>query len=391
MRTETGPTRLLGGLALLVALFGTGCGSMLQAAYGFSKTEQRGGARSRPVKLEGIPPGATVERSGASGTHRLADPTQDTLSYAVTETVEVPRSRVPMIIGGALDLVGMGASIYLAGRGTKPAGLAYYSAIYFGAAAVGDGIFAGVYVADTETKVTAFEPLTTAPVKYTVRLGDEVRVATFDPAWGERVVFDFGTPADAASPGGPRLAAPLGPPKGPEQEAQSELTASAPPPAVPEQWFGWQIIPVDLLALTGGVLALTKKSSALGWASLGTYVAAPAIVHYVNGQWESGNWSFAARTLGPLAGGVAGFVVGLFAMPFIQCDGDLGLCALRGPVYGTLAGGVIAAVAASVIDVAVLAHKPDPEAKVEASALSVAPAPGVTDDGHLTFGLAGRF
>lgn len=376
----------------LIACFGSGCGAMLQGAYGFSETEQRDGERTRHVHLEGVPPGAEVQRSGPQGTTGVQSLKDDHVTYAVRETVQVPRSRAPMYIGTALDLVGLGLTAYAASRGGDNAALMGYGAAYFGAGAIADGIFAILYANDDEPEVIKFEPVAAPPLTYTVRIGDETRIATIDPAWADRAHFDFAVPADSANPGGPRIGAYAGPPAPPLPDLDAPGKVTTPAPEVPEQWYGWQIIPLDILAITGMVVGFTKDNSALMWGGVGLFGAGPPLVHFANGRYSRGGGSFASRIVGPLAGAAVGFYGGLFAIPFIDCSGDdYGLCFLAGPIYGAAIGASLVAIAAPILDSGFLAYKPETEPNDAQTGLLIVPSTGVTDDGQMTFGLAGRF
>ncbi len=392
MKTEFAGHASLILCALLLAALGSGCGGMLQTAYGFSKTEVRQSERSRHVRIEGVPAGAKVQRSGPDGTKNLQSIKDDHVTYPVQETVEVPRSRVPMYIGTALDVAGLGLTAYAASRGGQGAVWMAYSAAYFATGAVADGVFAIIYSNDTKTTVTKFEPVPQPPMTYTVRIGDETRVALLDPAWGDRVHFDFSVPDDVQSPGGPRIGAYASQPAPPKLELEPTSGAATPAPEVPERWYGWQIIPLDVLAITGMVVGFTKDNSALMWGSVGLFGAGPPLVHFANGQFSRGGGSFASRTVGPIVGAGIGFYAGLFAIPFIDCSGDdFGFCFLAGPIYGAAIGAGLIAVAAPFLDSGFLAWKPQAEEGQSETGLMIVPSTGVTDDGRMTFGLAGRF
>lgn len=205
----------------------------------------------------------------------------------------------------------------------------------------------------------------------------------------------------AAAPGGaPEAAArasePSTPPKGEAVPAPEATDDSAPVLEPARRWYGWQIIGVDALAITGVALALAREDAALGGASAGLFLAGPLAVHLLNGRSGNAGRSVAARLLVPLAGGGAGMLIGLLVSPFIDCgsgDSVNGLCALDGVAYGGPIGLVVGAAAAAVYDAGFVAYEPLEE-EVDAdqqSGLTLVPSTGVTVDGNPTFGLAGRF
>lgn len=374
----------------LLATFASGCGALLQAGYGFNERETRRATRTRKVRFEGLPPGATVTRIEGGRAVPVADPRFDLAAYEVEETVEVPRSRWPMYLGTGLDAAFLTGSAVLFARADDDQRVwATYGLYFFGAGAIADLAFSIIYSIDQEPELVEHTPVGTSGATYVARLGAETRRADLELAWADRATFDFTTPTDAAGPGGPRLGAlaPPPPPVAPAPEVPTEVITPAPEPE--ERWYGWQILGLDALSITGFVLGVTGGDRRLAYASAGVYATAPPLVHFLNGQFARGGGSFAGRTLGPLVGGSVGLLLGIFAIPFVDCSGDL--CGLYAPAYGGLIGAGAVALATPILDAAFLAWKPVEEDDAEAASVRVVPSTGVTDVGDPTFGLAGRF
>lgn len=112
------------------------------------------------------------------------------------------------------------------------------------------------------------------------------------------------------------------------------------------EWYGYQTLLSDGLAI--GILVGTGKTdhNDLALAGLAVYVAGAPIVHLAKGSASRAAKSLGLRVGLPLAGGVVGLALG----------GD-GLEALGGAAMGTLLG-VISAIAADAIWVA---NGPDPD------------------------------
>jgi hypothetical protein len=145
------------------------------------------------------------------------------------------------------------------------------------------------------------------------------------------------------------------------------------------RWYGSQTLATDGISLVLSFAAIaandSQASSALGIASLGTFVLGGPLVHFAHGQVGKGFGSLALRTALPLAAGFAG---GQLA----SADCGAEFCGIGGVLLGGLTG-VVAAVA---IDSAGLAYEPVRERT------SSWPILGVTSDGKRTLVTAvGRF
>jgi len=391
-----GRNRSLALFALLAAApLTSGCGAMLQAGYGFSEEETRTVSRTRKVRFEGLPPGATVVRRDGDHDVRVADPRFDIMEYQVEETVAVPRSRWPMYLGTALDAAAFAGAVVLARRTEEDARFwSSYTAYYLGAATIADAVFSVVYSLDQTPKPVQHRAVEAPPVTWVARVGEESRQVSLQLAWADRARFDFDTPQEAEAPGGPRVGA-LAPPAPPVREAPV-VEASTPPPRPEERWYGWQFVALDALAITGFALALKNDDTTLRWASVGLFVGGPPAVHLFNQQYARAGSSLLMRGLGPLVGGWLGGLIGLvFVTPFLDCDGgDLGICfPTEGLVYGAVIGASLVAAAAPILDAAALAWKPleAEAAEPSQSGLTIVPSTGVTTEGKPTFGFAGRF
>lgn len=196
---------------LLVALTPalTGCGAVLQSVYGFDEEVPREATRTRVVRIEGLPPGAIVERRDAISTVRLADPRRDEVVYPVEETVSVPKSRWPLWLGTGVDvasLVGIFAATDWEDEGGSV--LRAYSILYLVPAVIADAVFAMIYSFDDEETVQRFESQGPVVCTYVARANGQVQEVTIDAVWQDRVVFDFAPVFESgpeAGPGGPRL------------------------------------------------------------------------------------------------------------------------------------------------------------------------------------------
>jgi hypothetical protein len=112
------------------------------------------------------------------------------------------------------------------------------------------------------------------------------------------------------------------------------------------EWYGWQTLLVDAIAIPGAFVSFVADSDALAWASLGTYLAVPPILHGANGQWREGGASFVFRLVTPyLALAAVGGA----------CSGDLEC------LFSAAGGGITAGMlAAATFDAAILTWKPLP-------------------------------
>ncbi|MCB9651081.1 MAG: hypothetical protein H6730_31490 [Deltaproteobacteria bacterium] len=376
-------------MALVALVASTGCGVMFQAAGGFTEKQQREATRTREVRLSGVPEGAVVQRRDELGTHPLLDPRRDPVTYRVRETLEVPRSRTPLYVGIAVDLALTTAAAVAAVANDEndevrlPLG---YTAFYAGMWTAADIIAALTYARTQEPKVVATEPLEDAQVSYVVRLGDEVRTATLAAVWQDEAVFDFQTAPDARAPGEARLAAvPPVPPR------RFTLSASAPRPPPPERWYGWQLIPMDVLAIAGVIAGFTQDKSELLVGGMALYALGPPAAHLAHGRYAQAGGSLGLRVVAPITAMGVGALGGLVLSPILTCRDDVGgWCTLGSVVVGGAVLSGIVALMVPVLDASALAWAPD-DREEEPAQVDLLLAPGATSDGTFTLGLAGRF
>jgi hypothetical protein len=127
--------------------------------------------------------------------------------------------------------------------------------------------------------------------------------------------------------------------------------------------YGWQVVAFDAAALALGGAALgialsdypRDKSSAkvLGVTALGVYLVGPPILHGVRGNATQAEESLGLRVGLPLAGATVGIAVGWVACSAL--GGGWAFLAL--PAFGMVGGG-FGALAAMVVDAAVVAREP---------------------------------
>lgn len=122
-----------------------------------------------------------------------------------------------------------------------------------------------------------------------------------------------------------------------------------------ERWYGYQVGCVDVLGW-GLFIGGFSSSSPVPLVGLGTVLVGGPIVHAAHGNFVRSGISFGLRVGGPVVGAAAGLVIDRNSKAFLPA----------GPFIGALVGSI----AASVIDIAVLAYDPksDPAA---ARALSI--------------------
>ncbi|MCA9552564.1 MAG: hypothetical protein KC933_21200, partial [Myxococcales bacterium] len=276
---------VLSGMALcMVAAFGSGCGAALQYAYGFDEQVTRPAKRTRAVRIEGLPAGAEVERYDAEGAHPLEDPTHDLVEYDVVETVAVPRSRVPMFIGSALDAAALAGTLYL-GLEHDRSGIVKYYVSYPASSLVADLAFAIIYSRDREPRVERYAPAPTEPVAYVARVGDTLYEAQVDVAWSDRVVFDD---EHRVEPGAPRIALPQPPAPRPEVSIDPHTKP-------PSTWYGWQLLPIDAGAAALVVVGIQQDETAMIVGGAALAGLAPALVHLGNGEGRNAASSLGLR------------------------------------------------------------------------------------------------
>lgn len=124
------------------------------------------------------------------------------------------------------------------------------------------------------------------------------------------------------------------------------------------EWYGAPIVALDVAALAlpfigAGTAQNGDAAQAFIVGAVGLYALGGPIVHFSEERVGTGFASLGLRLGAPLAGGLAGIVVGGAAVS--GCTGEM--CGLGALVYGA-AGVGIGMIAAAVVDSAVLARKP---------------------------------
>jgi hypothetical protein len=160
------------------------------------------------------------------------------------------------------------------------------------------------------------------------------------------------------------------------------------------RWYGWQIIATDGVVLLSASLA-ASGSSWEGWGDLAAilYLSGGPLVHFAHGDVGMGFGSLGLRVVAPLGGVLMGALVGGTKRNdngcYMQCPSPAVTDAVVGFALGMLA--------ASIIDVAVLAYDAQPAASPTASTFRLQLAPVATfprdSTGHVApaFALAGAF
>jgi hypothetical protein len=124
------------------------------------------------------------------------------------------------------------------------------------------------------------------------------------------------------------------------------------------EWYGWQTLLVDAVVVPGVIIGAAVESEALLYASLGTFLVAPPIVHGANGNWLEGWASFGVR----------------FAAPFLAMGGIAAACRERSDeCLQSMGAGITAGmIAASTFDAAILTWKPLPNVTVSGASVRLA-------------------
>ncbi|MEQ9500647.1 MAG: hypothetical protein RIT81_27500 [Deltaproteobacteria bacterium] len=92
-------------LLIPLALSSTGCGILLQSAFGWSTEERRVSEKTHAITVRTQPEGLPVTRSGPDGTKQLgASPVTDKILYEHEMVIESP-STAGLYIGGVLEIV----------------------------------------------------------------------------------------------------------------------------------------------------------------------------------------------------------------------------------------------------------------------------------------------
>lgn len=175
--------------------------------------------------------------------------------------------------------------------------------------------------------------------------------------------------------------------------------AEAAEPAKPitdTKWYGWQTLILDGASTTTGLLLMSSSNDTLidagGAIILGGYALGGPIVHWSNGQVGKGFASLGLRVGAPLVTGLTGALLG---GAFSGGCSD-GWCDNSGIAVGAFLGTLGGAVAAIVIDAAVLARKtvnvaPE-QARARAPKLSWAPTAGFDPRRQMaSVGISGAF
>ncbi len=388
--------RSLAVVLVALSLGSAACGATGQYFYGFTERQTRTTQRTRSVRVE-RPTGARVERVDAEGRTTPVPGAVDILSFDIEETVEVPRSRVPMYIGTALDLVGVfGFGWALRNHDDDDTrGPLIYGFGYSVAAFIGDLAFSVYYSTKTEPEIVAYAPVAPKPMTYYGHLGEETRRARVDVTMQDTVALDFARPAEPTDalqaradaepiePGGPRLAEP----------EPAFYPRKKPPPPPEESWYGWQLLPLDILAVSTLIYATKEGDLRLAGLAATVNLASGPLIHLAHGRAETAGGSLGLRA-GPALGAAAlGAVVGFLVSPILFAYGAeqslleiMGTAALYLGAYGFVIGAPVVAL----LDAAALGWEVD-EDEDEAPAVQIVPSAGRTVDGAATFGIAGRF
>ena len=157
----------------------------------------------------------------------------------------------------------------------------------------------------------------------------------------------------------------------PARAQEREPVADSPP--APRSWYGWQILFTDGGAVGLVGLGVLSSSSTVAIqtaiASSLVYFGGGPIVHGLHDRGLVAGESFGLRLGLPFSMGLIG-AGGAWAMSG-GCSGGSG-CMLN-PGEGALGGALFGIAAASVIDIAVLAH--EPRSRDASTGLSLRPAP----------------
>lgn len=183
----------------------------------------------------------------------------------------------------------------------------------------------------------------------------------------------------ACASGGPARRGPAS--AGPVRTSSTAAAPEAPLEPVEVQWYGWQIIPLDVVALTGFVLGLVYDEPAAMAAGATLFGVGPPIVHLVNGQTYAAGISAGARILVPA--GVGGSVwLTREVLGEVRCGPEGVRCLTDRPRTTVLVATLTSAAVAPLLDALDLAWK---TTEVEATpAVLVQP-------GGAVFSLSGRF
>jgi hypothetical protein len=168
-------------------------------------------------------------------------------------------------------------------------------------------------------------------------------------------------------------------------------TSPAPPARQTEQYYGWQMMPIDAVA---AVVILTNRDdfSELGAAG---YLLGGATVHALNGNGRKAVASFVVRAALPALGFIVGGIAHGMATDY-ECSGDeycndgpLPLQEFFG-IEGAVAGALVGTGSAMLIDYAVFGWKQGPSPAATERSLVVAPLFDAGEHG-VSLGVIGSF
>jgi hypothetical protein len=170
----------------------------------------------------------------------------------------------------------------------------------------------------------------------------------------------------------------------------------APTPARQAEWYGWQTLLVDGVAIGTIPLELapsasftrTPSASYLLLASVSTYAIGAPLVHIAHGHTGRGLADLGLRVGAVAAGGIAGAALGKPGTPS-ACEANLAGC-LAESSNGLAVGATIGAVLASLIDASLLARETKPAEMAPSPSFTWSPLAAMTKGGG-TAGLQGSF
>jgi hypothetical protein len=197
---------------------------------------------------------------------------------------------------------------------------------------------------------------------------------------------DPATPPPVSAPS-PLLVAPD------EAPTRSSVDYAAPPPApaapAPStEWYGWQTLLVDGVALgtiplelsPSASFARTPSASYLFVGSLSSYALGAPLVHVAHGRWGRGVADLGLRVGALAAGSLVGASLGKPGAPS-SCEANLAGCFAQGS-SGLAVGAAIGAVLASVIDASLLARDTTrPRETAAAASTTWSPVASITRGG----------
>lgn len=149
---------------------------------------------------------------------------------------------------------------------------------------------------------------------------------------------------------------PAPPTAAPSFAATSSTTPYGPTVRLEDRWYGWQIIPLDALAITGFVLGLVYDEPVLVGVSTGLFGLGSPLVHLANGELYDAGLSLGARAIVPAAA-FGGIWLGHEVLDEVGCRPERARCIGGRPRTTALIGAITAAAVAPVLDHLELAWK----------------------------------